>query len=227
MGNRGTKLAIHLQCAQWKACSTTWKHFEKQAMSQNVPTSQTLEVLQETQYFGTYIASTGLISQEILCLMLRTLSHLTCLKKYVEHFIDVLGTSRTEKGEIDKTLRDVTKARPKGVGSRWPRDPTTRIGYFKAEEYQNFVMWILPYMLDCLSVKSQNLKLYDLGVVLVEIGSLYYSHLRTYGWTAEVVNIVRHLWSAWRIRNKDRYRLECPQWHSSCIIMVSSQKEAL
>ena len=65
------------------------------------------------------------------------------LIKYVEE----IGKTR----DIDLAMATVKKLRLVGFGARWPRNLAS-ISYYKAEEYQNFVMWCLPHILDHLNI---------------------------------------------------------------------------
>jgi hypothetical protein len=75
---------------------------------------------------------------------------LNILKKYV-----ALLVSTMEKIgwmlELETTLAIVTCQRPKGLGGCWPWKFKS-LGYYKTEEYQLFIMWCLPYILDHLNL---------------------------------------------------------------------------
>jgi len=70
----------------------------------------------------------------------------------------------------------VKKLSPATLGTRWPRSIESP-GFYKAEEYQIFVMWCLPHVLDHLNLGLDSI----LGVtdaVLTEVGRLFYTHLK-------------------------------------------------
>lgn len=145
------------------------------------------------------------ISTDLVCDVMHILS-LNIFKTYVEVFITTMGSiGPSAKDEIEKALKDVTNARRKtGLGDRWPKEPTTRLGYFRAEEYKNFIMWVLPYMLDYFNMQDTQPILYETGLLLIDIAHLFYSFSRTNGWTLDTIHIARTLLQAWKIR-KDEY----------------------
>lgn len=146
------------------------------------------------------------ISRDLVCDVMHILP-LNIFKTYVETFITTMGsTGPSAKDEIEKALKDVTNARRKvGLGDRWPKEPTTRLGYFRAEEYQNFIMWVLPYMLDYFNMQDTQPILYETGLLLIDIAHLFYSFSRTNGWTLDTIHIARTLLQAWKIRKDDYY----------------------
>ena len=98
-------------------------------------------------------------------------------------------------------MATMRRIRPLDVGARWPRSISS-LGYYKAEEYQIFVMWCLSHILDYLNL-DMNSTLGALGMVLNEIGRLFYSHSRKYGWTVKAMAHASAVLSAWRIRMEE------------------------
>lgn len=145
------------------------------------------------------------VSRDLVCDVMHILS-LNLFKTYVEIFIATMGsTGPSAKDEIEKALKDVTEARRKvGLGDRWPKEPTTRLGYFRAEEYKFFIMWVLPYMLDYFNTQDTQPILHETGLLLIDIAHFFYSFSRTNGWTLDTIHIARTLLQAWKIR-KDEY----------------------
>ena len=118
---------------------------------------------------------------------------LNLFKGFVEHLV--------QKGlahELDIAIQEITKYRPKLLGARWPSDVENRLSYWKAEEYQLFMMWCLPYCIDKLRISKTD-KLYKIATMLFEIARLFFSYTRIYGWSEESIITVRTLLSTWRI----------------------------
>ena len=125
---------------------------------------------------------------------------LCVFKKYV-HLLVKYAEERGLSKEVDEAMATMRKIRPLDVGARWPRSIYS-LGYYKAEEYQIFVMWCLPHILDHLNL-DMNSTLGALGMVLNEIGRLFYSHSRKYGWTVKAMTHASAFLSAWRIRMEE------------------------
>lgn len=51
-------------------------------------------------------------------------------------------------------------------------DINDHIGFFKAEEYTNFVLWCLPFVLDKLGIEKYSV-LGSLDILLTEIGRFF------------------------------------------------------
>lgn len=119
---------------------------------------------------------------------------LNIFKSFVEHLVQ-RGLAR----QIDVALREITIYRPKQLGSRWPSGMENRLAFWKAEEYQLFIMWCLPYCMEKLQI-SQTDNLYKIAQILLKIARLFFTHTRTYGWSEESMSIARTLLSTWRIQ---------------------------
>lgn len=125
---------------------------------------------------------------------------LCVFKKYV-HLLVKYAEERGLSKDVDEAMATMRKIRPLDVGARWPRSISS-LGYYKAEEYQIFVMWCLPHIVDHLNL-DMNSTLGALGMVLNEIGRLFYNHSRKYGWTVKAMAHASALLSAWRIRMEE------------------------
>ena len=125
---------------------------------------------------------------------------LCIFKKYV-HMLVQYGEQHGRAKDIDAALYAVKHCRPQGLGARWPRNISS-LGYYKAEEYQLFVMWCLPHILDHLNIGESSV-LGATGILLTEIGRLFYSHSRKYGWTEKAMVNARKLLAAWYIRMEE------------------------
>ena len=119
------------------------------------------------------------------------------LKKYVALLVDSMS-ALGRFDELEEALVIALKHKPKGLGGRWPRKLKS-LGYYKAEEYQLFVMWCLPYILDHLDLKRDSV-LGGVGMLLIEVCRLSHSHARRHGWTADSIVIAQILLAAWRVR---------------------------
>ena len=118
---------------------------------------------------------------------------LNLFKGFVEHLVQK-GLAR----ELDIAIQEITKYRPKLLGARWPSDVENRLSYWKAEEYQLFMMWCLPYCIDKLCISKTD-KLYKITTMLFEIARLFFFYTWTYGWSEESIIAARTLLSTWRI----------------------------
>ena len=95
---------------------------------------------------------------------------LNLFKSFVEHLV--------QKGlapELDIAIQEITKYRAKLLGARWPSDVENRLSYWKAEEYQLFIIWYLPYCIDKLRISKTD-KLYKIATMLFEIVRLFFSY---------------------------------------------------
>ena len=121
---------------------------------------------------------------------------LNVFKKYVKKFIEIYGSTSDGKLKIEEALQIVTNRRSHTMGKRWPLFPTTRLGYFKAEEHQMYVMWCLHFTMDYLRVDYEDTFI-KIGLVLVKLGRLYFTHSRTHGWTPDTIEVARSLFTNW------------------------------
>lgn len=122
---------------------------------------------------------------------------LNILKKYVTLLVESMSTVG-QMEELERALAIATQHRPQGLGGRWPRKLKC-LGFYKAEEYQVFVMWCLPYILDHLDLRKDSV-LGGVGMILIEICRLYYTHTRKHGWTKVAMDTARNLFTAWQVR---------------------------
>jgi hypothetical protein len=148
---------------------------------------------------------------------MHTLS-LCIFKKYVlllTKYAEEIGKMR----DIDLAMATVKKLRPVGFGARWPQNLAS-IGYYKVEEYQIFVMWCLPHILDHLNLGPRSV-LDASGMLLTEIGRLFYIHSRIHGWTFQRMQIARQFLAAWHIMMEENVGLNSsPLEHVAGIIFL-------
>jgi len=98
---------------------------------------------------------------------------LCVFKKYVHVLVKyVEGNGRIK--DLDGALQIVKKLSLDTLGARWPRSIES-LGFYKAKEYQIFVMWCLPHVLDHLDLGLDSI-LGGIGVVLTKVGRLFYTH---------------------------------------------------
>ncbi len=136
------------------------------------------------------------ISQDLTYDVMHTLS-LCVFKKYVHMLVKYAARNGKIK-DLDGALQTVKNLSPARLGARWPRSAES-LGFYKAEEYQIFVMWCLPHVLDHLDLGLDSI-LGGIGAVLTEVGRLFYTHSRSYGWTFQSRQNARELLAAWRVR---------------------------
>jgi hypothetical protein len=84
---------------------------------------------------------------------------------------------------LDGVLQTMKKLSPSTLGARWPRS-TESLGFYKVEEYQIFVTWCLPHILDDLDLGLDSI-LGGIGVVFIEVVRLIYTHSQSYGSTSQ------------------------------------------
>lgn len=109
---------------------------------------------------------------------------LNLFKTYVENLMHNLSSS--EKRILEQALAEVTAKKPKALDGRWPKDPTNRLGYFKAEGYARFMLYCLPHILYRLDIGPKT-KLGSVGMLLTEIGRLFYIQSRQEGWRKSTI----------------------------------------
>lgn len=129
---------------------------------------------------------------------------LCIFKKYIESFAKSLvpTNQKPARQKFELALKEATKSRPLAMEGRWPKDPIQRSGYLRAEEHVRFILWCLPHILTSLNLDSSTEK-GMLGMLLIEIGRIFYLHSRTHGWTVESMAQARQLLMAWRVRNEE------------------------
>lgn len=128
-----------------------------------------------------------------------------CLfKKYCELLVGSASSSvhSDQAKKLEAALQEVTKKRPKRFDGRWPKDPLTRLGYFKAEEFTRFVMFCVPHILYVMGIDIHS-TLGTLGLLLVDIARLFYIRSRSEGWTPKTMEIAKCLLAAWRVRSEE------------------------
>ncbi|KAL3689113.1 hypothetical protein R1sor_015422 [Riccia sorocarpa] len=92
---------------------------------------------------------------------------------------------------------------PRCFRGRWPKDPFSRLGYFKAKEHTNFVLYCVPYILYVMGYVP-GMVLCDLGRLVFEIARYFYISSRSEtGWTEDMLNKCRMLFASWRIRHEE------------------------
>ncbi|KAL3686215.1 hypothetical protein R1sor_004237 [Riccia sorocarpa] len=128
---------------------------------------------------------------------------LSMFKKYTE--LLKKDSERTSAGcdALIAGLAEATKKKPRSFRGRWPKDPFNRLGYFKAEEYSNFVLYCVPHILYEVGYKPGSV-LYDLGRLVVEIARYFYISSRSEsGWTEGMLAKCKLLIASWRIRHEE------------------------
>jgi hypothetical protein len=83
--------------------------------------------------------------------------------------------------DLDGVLQIAKKLNPTTLGASWPRG-IEFVGFYKAKDYQIFVMWCLPHVVDHLDLDLDSI-LGGIGAMLIEVGRSFYTHSRSYGWT--------------------------------------------
>jgi hypothetical protein len=79
------------------------------------------------------------------------------------------------------------------MAKRWPKEPTKRLLFFKAEEYQMNIMWCSHFTMYYIGITNYNDKIIKIGLVLVNIGRLYYIYTRLHGWNIETLQNAKEL----------------------------------
>ena len=67
-----------------------------------------------------------------------------------------------------------------------------------------FIQWCLLYILDRLGYKKYE-EFCLLGLILMEISQIFFTHSRTHGWTFGAIIIAREYLVAWRVRWEELY----------------------
>ncbi|KAL3701819.1 hypothetical protein R1sor_019841 [Riccia sorocarpa] len=113
---------------------------------------------------------------------------LSMFKKYTELLKkDAERTSAGRDAQLS-ALAEVTKKKARCLQGRWRKDPFNRLGFFKAEEYTNFILYCVPHILYEMGYEPGSI-LYDLGRLVFEIARYFYIASRSQtGWTEDMVN---------------------------------------
>ncbi|KAL3676720.1 hypothetical protein R1sor_026668 [Riccia sorocarpa] len=128
---------------------------------------------------------------------------LSMFKKYTELLIKDADRTPFGRDALLAGLAEVTKKKPRCFRGRWPKDPFSRLGYFKAEEHTNFVLYCVPYILYVMGYVP-GMILCDLGRLVFEIARYFYISSRSEtGWTEDMLNKCRMLFASWRIRHEE------------------------
>ena len=127
---------------------------------------------------------------------------LCIFKKYVHLLVETF-TNLGRENDLEEALRLVSRpaCRPKGLGERWPMSLNS-LGFFKAEEYTNFILWCLPFVFEKLQIEKKSV-LGSLGVLLTEVGKLFFVNTREHGWNRESLTIGKNLLNSWRVRSEE------------------------
>ncbi|KAL3690250.1 hypothetical protein R1sor_016559 [Riccia sorocarpa] len=72
---------------------------------------------------------------------------LSMFKKYTELLKKDSEQTSAGRDALIAGLAEATKKKPRSFRGRWPKDPFNRLGYFKAEEYSNFVLYCVSHIL--------------------------------------------------------------------------------
>jgi hypothetical protein len=135
------------------------------------------------------------ISRDLTYDVTHTLT-LCVFKRYV-HMLVKYATGNGKIKDLDGVLQIVKKLSPTTLWARWPRSGES-LGFYKVEEYQIFVMWCLPHVLDHLDLSLDSI-LGGIGAVLTKVGRLFYTHSRSYGWISQSRQNARELLVAWHV----------------------------
>ncbi len=136
---------------------------------------------------------------DISCYLTYDVMHILALcdfKKYVYMLVKYVEGNGKIK-DLDGALQTVKKLSPTTLGARWPRSIES-LGFYKAEEYQIFVMWCLPHVLDHLNL-GLNSFLGGIGAMFIEVGRLFYTHSRSKQNAWELL-------AAWHVRLEESVR---------------------
>jgi hypothetical protein len=133
-------------------------------------------------------------------------------------FVELLVTEG-EAANVDQALDEISPYRPKRLGARWPLGCANRLSYWRAEEYQHFVLWCLPYYMEQVKHRVDNIRalhqelttlekqeiqrmysLFEIAQILTEIARLFFSYTRSYGWNEDSMKKARTLLSSWHIK---------------------------
>lgn len=129
---------------------------------------------------------------------------LCIFRKFVEFLKKDIETDPEKRAAFLKALEVVTRRRTTELrGGRWPKDLFSRIGFWKAEEYTKFIIYCLPHILN--EVFTENSELMEVGILLTEIGRLFYIEALANGWSALTIQRARQLFSSWRIRSEETF----------------------
>ena len=118
---------------------------------------------------------------------------LNLFKTFVEHLVQK-GLAK----KLDVALRDIIMLRPKKLGSKWPSGMENRLVFWKAKEYQVFIMWCLSYCIEKVQISKTD-KLYKIAQIFSEISRLFFIHIRIHGWSEESITTACILLSTWHI----------------------------
>ncbi|KAL3686430.1 hypothetical protein R1sor_009004 [Riccia sorocarpa] len=98
---------------------------------------------------------------------------LSMFKKYTELLKRDAERTSAGRDALVAGLAEVTRKKPKCLKGRWPKDPLSRLGYFKAEKYTNFIIYCVPHILYEIGYEQGSV-LYDLGRLVYEIARYFY-----------------------------------------------------
>ena len=113
--------------------------------------------------------------------------------------------SKDEALAIDEALDEISIHRPKRFGARWPTGCANRLSYWKAEEFQHFILWCLPYYMENVKLQvdfilssqvvtpvdqeraKNKYKLFEIAQILTKIGRLFF-FLFSNTWMERTIN---------------------------------------
>jgi len=103
------------------------------------------------------------ISHDLTYDVMHTLA-LCVFKKYV-HMLVKYGERNGKIKDLDSVLQTAKKLNPTTLEASWPNS-IEFVGFYKAEDYQIFVMWCLPHVVDHLDLGLDSI-LGGIGAMLV------------------------------------------------------------
>ncbi|KAL3688423.1 hypothetical protein R1sor_014732 [Riccia sorocarpa] len=128
---------------------------------------------------------------------------LSMFKKYTELLKKDAERTSAGRDTLLSALAEVTKKKARCLQGRWSKDPFNRLGFFKAEEYTNFLLYCVPHILYEMGYEPGSI-LYDLGRLVFEIAKYFYIASRSQtGWTEDMVKKCYMLFASWRIRHEE------------------------
>jgi hypothetical protein len=134
------------------------------------------------------------------------LMHMVGLNLF-EKYIKTLFEEITNDDTIKRVVEDISKivAKERLQKGQWPKNPIEVHTSYMFEENQQFVLWILPHILNVVKCRISKSTLKS-GLILTDVAHYMFNYTRSYGCTERSLKNVESLLGAWRILQEESNR---------------------
>lgn len=131
---------------------------------------------------------------------------LNLFEKYIKTLFEEITNDDTIKRVVEDIFKIVAKKRPSKLQKgQWPKNSIEVHTSYMFEENQQFVLWILPHILNVVKCRI-SMSILKSGLILSDVIHNMFNYIRSYGCTERSLKNVKSLQGAWRILQEKNNR---------------------